>query len=205
MPAAFGSSHGRSSIWACLGIRRWRCPRFALPAGCRFLVPALMGDPNVTLSPDTLWVVFVLAIARCTPGSKQRPRRAQKTTLFGSESTLPFTGSVVATVWRADLGTMLSNGLKAPMALRPTSVAGSCSQYRRKPTKVSRGYGAAPLAGPFALQEPRKTGAPRRLDSAVHFLHWRRGKRALCAERPPQAADLPTEPAELKEVSGVVA
>src|ERR1022692_4975379 len=49
---------------------------------------------------------------------------------------------------------MLSNGLEAPMTLRPTSVAGSYSQYRHKPIKVSRRYGAAPLAGPFALQKP---------------------------------------------------
>jgi hypothetical protein len=48
---------------------------------------------------------------------------------------------------------MLSNGLEAPLTLRPTSVAGSCSQYRRESTEVSRRYGPAPLAGPLAFQK----------------------------------------------------
>jgi len=54
------------------------CARFALPAGLRFWLPALTEDPIVTLPPGALRVVFVLVISRCTPGSRQRPRRAQK-------------------------------------------------------------------------------------------------------------------------------
>jgi len=38
------------------------------------------------------------------------------------------------------------------------------------------------------LQEARKSGAPRRLDSAVLLVQRRRGKRALCAERLPHKA-----------------
>src|ERR1019366_3227455 len=67
MPAAFGSSNGRFSTFVCFGVRRFRCPRFAFPAGFRFLLITLTGDPKGTLPPCALLVVFVLAISRCTP------------------------------------------------------------------------------------------------------------------------------------------
>jgi len=99
------------------------------------------------------------------------------------------TVSVVATVWRADPGTMLSNGLKAPMALRPTSVADSCPQYRHKPSEVSRRYGAGPW--PDALlsrnRGPNRWKQRNRLDRG--FWRQRRSGRDRPLLRPPAAND----------------
>jgi hypothetical protein len=55
-------------------------------------------------------VVFGLVIGIHSVCFKQRPRREEKETLFGSESSLP-KGQLVTTVCCADLGTMLSIGL----------------------------------------------------------------------------------------------
>ena len=55
---------------------------------------------------------------------------------------------------------MLSNGLKAPLLLRPTSVAGRFSSLAcRRWIEVSHPYGPAPLAGPRALQKPCIAGS----------------------------------------------
>src|ERR1017187_3964826 len=81
-----------------------------------------------------------------------------------------------------------SNGLEAPMTLRPTSVAGSYSQYRHKPIKVSRRYGAPPLAGPFALQHTHSV-APHAGQSRCPKVHatasMTRRTRAVRLARPP--------------------
>ena len=95
MPAACGSSNGRFSMCVCFGVRRLPCPGFAFAADFRFWLITWTGDPNLTLPPCALLVVFVFGISRWTPGSRQRPRRAPKTTLFGSESTPPLRSALL--------------------------------------------------------------------------------------------------------------
>jgi hypothetical protein len=119
------SAMRQASIWE-LGSCTWLCPdRDAHPVR---VFDTFTGDLNEL--PDRLLAYRVNYLRRIgiNPGIT--------------------VSSVVAAVWRADLGTMLSNGLEAPMALRPTSLAGSYFQYRRNEPKFLAGMEPAPGPAP---------------------------------------------------------
>ena len=80
---------------------------------------ASVGDGSLSDHPLVLSLAGNLCFghSRCTPGSRQRPNAHKKRHSLDRNQPC-HSVSVVATVWRADLGIMLSNGLEAPAFTR---------------------------------------------------------------------------------------